>query len=86
MRDRNEVLFTFMEECGEAIQAASKLGRFGPDNFHPDDPKHVTNREKLKQEIGDVLAMIEVLQKDTDLGITNQSLMEAKQRAVAGFV
>ena len=47
------------EECAEVIQAVSKISRFGIDNFKPG--KSVTNREHLEEELGDVLAMIDIL-------------------------
>ena len=55
----NEVLDILQEECAEVIQAVSKIRRFGIDNFKPGKPK--TNREHLEDEIGDVLAMIDIL-------------------------
>ena len=47
------------EECAEVVVAVSKIGRFGMDNFKPGKPK--TNREHLEEELGDVLAMIDIL-------------------------
>jgi hypothetical protein len=41
------------------IQAVSKCERFGIDNYKPGKPK--TNREHLEEEVGDLLAMIELL-------------------------
>ena len=47
-----EALIITMEECGELIQACSKVIR----SNH--DPKYIQN---LQDEIGDVLCMIEIL-------------------------
>ena len=47
------------EECAEVIQAVSKISRFGLDNFKPGKPK--TNREHLEEELGDMMAMIDIL-------------------------
>lgn len=44
-----------MEECGELTRACSKILRHGTD-----DPKHLNN---LIEEMGDVLAMIRILEK-----------------------
>lgn len=44
-----ELLTILMEECGEVIQEASKIIRFGA------DPKN------LAKEIGDLICMIEIL-------------------------
>lgn len=54
-----EVMDILQEECAEVIVAVSKISRFGIDNFKPGKPK--TNREHLEEEIGDVLAMIDIL-------------------------
>lgn len=49
------------EECAEVIQAVSKIRRFGIDNVKPGKPK--TNREHLEEELGDLYAMIDILQE-----------------------
>jgi NTP pyrophosphatase (non-canonical NTP hydrolase) len=54
-----EVMDILQEECAEVIQAVSKINRFGLDNFKPGKPK--TNREHLEEELGDMLAMIDIM-------------------------
>ena len=54
-----EVMDILQEECAEVIQAVSKISRFGIDNFKPGTPK--TNREHLEEELGDMLAMIDIM-------------------------
>lgn len=54
-----ETLDILQEECAEVIQAVSKISRFGMDNLKPGKPK--TNREHLEEELGDMLAMIDIL-------------------------
>jgi NTP pyrophosphatase (non-canonical NTP hydrolase) len=54
-----EVMNILSEECAEVIQAISKCHRFGMDNLKPGKPK--TNREHLEEEIGDLLAMVDIL-------------------------
>ena len=54
-----EILNITSEECAEVIQAISKINRFGLDNFKPGKPK--TNQEHLEEELGDLLAMIDLL-------------------------
>ena len=54
-----EVMDILQEECAEVIQAISKISRFGLDNLKPGKPK--TNREHLEEELGDMLAMIDIL-------------------------
>jgi NTP pyrophosphatase (non-canonical NTP hydrolase) len=56
-----EVMDILQEECAEVIQAVSKISRFGLDNFKPGKP--LTNREHLEEELGDLYAMIEILQE-----------------------
>ena len=58
MNKTDEIMFILQEECAEVIQAISKCLRFGIDNYKPGKPK--TNREHLAEEIGDLIAMIEL--------------------------
>lgn len=51
---RDEMLIILMEECGEVIQAASKIMRFGDTN---------ENWRNLEKEIGDVECLINLLQQ-----------------------
>ena len=51
MDKTEEILTIAQEECGEFVQVVSKVRRFGLD----------TNREKLVQEAGDILCMIELM-------------------------
>lgn len=68
-----EVMNILSEECAEVIQAVSKCHRFGMDNFKPGKPK--TNRQHLEEELGDLLAMIALLEK---MGvISEQALKDA---------
>lgn len=62
------------EECAEVIQAISKCHRFGLDHYKPGKAR--TNREHLEEELGDLLAMIQILQ-DTDI-VDREKLQEAK--------
>jgi NTP pyrophosphatase (non-canonical NTP hydrolase) len=54
-----EVMNILSEECAEVIQAISKCHRFGMDNVKPGKPK--TNREHLEEELGDLMAMIDIM-------------------------
>lgn len=57
--NNNEVMDILQEEAAEVIQAVSKIRRFGLDNAkHNEGP---TNREHLEEELGDLLAMIDIL-------------------------
>ena len=59
------------EECAEVIQAISKCHRFGLDNVKPGKPK--TNREHLEEELGDLLAMVDIM---LDKGMIQQENLD----------
>lgn len=54
-----EIMAIMQEECAECVQAVSKVFRFGWDSCHPD--KTYNNREHLEEEVGDLLAMIDLM-------------------------
>jgi NTP pyrophosphatase (non-canonical NTP hydrolase) len=54
-----EILDITQEEAAEVIVAISKISRFGIDNYKPNKP--LTNRQHLEEEIGDLLAMVDLL-------------------------
>lgn len=64
------------EECAEVIQAISKVHRFGLDNYKPGKPK--TNREHLEEELGDLLAMIDILE---DMEVVSWDNLEIAKQA-----
>lgn len=70
-----EVMAILQEECAEVTQAVSKCFRFGLTNLKPGKPK--TNQEHLQDEIGDLLAMVDIL-KDMNI-VTEEGLNKAKQ-------
>jgi len=74
--DVKEVMDILQEECAEVIQAVSKINRFGIDNFKPGKAK--TNREHLEEELGDMIAMICILEK---MGVVNQDALELATKA-----
>lgn len=71
-----EILRITQEECAEVIQSISKIFRFGVNNNKPGLQK--TNKEHLEEELGDLLAMIELL---TDNNIVSDSNMELAKQA-----
>ena len=58
-KKENEIMDILQEECAEVIQAVSKVRRFGIDNYKPGKPK--TNKEHLEEELGDLLAMVDIM-------------------------
>jgi NTP pyrophosphatase (non-canonical NTP hydrolase) len=73
-----EVMNILSEECAEVIQAISKCNRFGLDNAKPGKP--LTNAQHLEGEIGDLLAMVDLL-KSLNI-ITDEGLDNAKRAKV----
>lgn len=73
--DLREVLTILQEECAEVIVDISKCFRFGPDQIMAG--QELTNLQRLEKELGDVEAMIELLQ-DLKVGITKQGTFESK--------
>lgn len=75
MDKTQETLDILQEECAEVIQNVSKCRRFGLDNVYLKDQG--TQRDNLAKEVGDVLAMVDIL---LDQGVfTLEELGLAKQ-------
>lgn len=75
MKDQTrEALLLLQEECSEVTQATSKCFRFGLDTLYLEE----TNRDRLEQEIGDVLAIIDILVNQNEISLDR--LSEAKKR------
>jgi NTP pyrophosphatase (non-canonical NTP hydrolase) len=55
-----EIMLILQEECAEVSQAISKCFRFGRNNHKPGKCK--TNLQHLEEELGDLLAMIALLE------------------------
>ena len=70
-----EVMDILQEECAEVIQAVSKISRFGIDNFKPGKPK--TNREHLEEELGDMLAMIDIMLEKNVISLEHLEVAKA---------
>jgi len=73
LRNKNTVMAILQEECAEVVQAVSKIYRFGLDNSW----NGVTNKQALITEIGDVLALIEILVTETDINISEDDIRNA---------
>ena len=71
-----EILLILQEECAEVTQAISKCFRFGPDQIKPG--KNRTNINMLQEELGDLLAMIDLL-INQKVGVTEEGLNKAKR-------
>ena len=73
MRKIETVMAVLQEECAEVIQAVSKINRFGFNSSW----EGVTNKEALVTEIGDVLALIQILVDETDININDDDIHKA---------
>lgn len=76
----HEIMNILSEECAEVIQAVSKCHRFGLENFKPGKP--LTNREHLEGEIGDLLAMVDLLKSKgivTDEGLNTAKIAKIEK-------
>ena len=65
-----EVLLITQEECAEVTQAISKVFRFGLNERWP-EPINPTNKERLEEEVGDLLCMIELMIENGIIDIPN---------------
>jgi NTP pyrophosphatase (non-canonical NTP hydrolase) len=72
----DEIMNILSEECAEVIQAISKCNRFGLENSKPGKP--LTNAQHLEGEIGDLLAMVDLLQS---MGVVTEDGMERAKQA-----
>ena len=62
-----EILLITQEECAEVTQAISKVFRFGIDAKH----NGKTNRDRLTEEVGDLLCMIDLMVERNIIDDTN---------------
>jgi NTP pyrophosphatase (non-canonical NTP hydrolase) len=74
--DTREIILILSEECAEVAKEVSKIMRFGPDQVKPGKDK--TNIQVLEEELGDLLAMVELL-TDKNIGVSKQGLNKAKK-------
>ena len=78
-----ERLAILAEECGEVIQAIGKILRHGFENSFSSDSMVITetNRQRLRREICDVLAVTGLLQQEGDINIVDLDKTEMLQIA-----
>lgn len=71
---QREIMLIAQEECAEVTQAISKVFRFGS----TDEYLGQTNKQRLEEEVGDLMCMLELMQKH---GIIDSSkVVEANVR------
>lgn len=74
----NEIMLICQEECAEVTQAISKVFRFGMDATH----NGATNRDRLTEEVGDLLCMIELMieRKILDANAVGQAGLKKREK------
>lgn len=76
MDGKTEALIILAEECCEVGQIVAKIHRWGLDSNNKGNHP-TTNRDELIREMGDVMAMIRIVQGE--LGISDADLARAVQ-------
>jgi NTP pyrophosphatase (non-canonical NTP hydrolase) len=77
MNDKEkEIMLIAQEECAEVVQAISKVFRFGK----TDEYNGQTNQQRLEEEIGDLMCMIELMQEYGIISATNVLNANVKKR------
>ena len=71
-----EALVITAEECAEVIQAISKIQRFGMVNVY----NSISCREQLEKELGDLYAMMNILQEQDIVSWNNIEQYAADKR------
>jgi len=74
----HEIMNIASEECAEIIQAISKCHRFGLNNYKPGKP--LTNAQHLEVELGDLLAMVDLLKSEGV--VSDEGLNKAKHAKI----
>lgn len=86
--NKTEYLLTkLMEECGEVVRIASKYQRFGRDSYNPNDNDPETNETSLINELGDLIAVMELLvENDIIYGNPDGLYIDAKKQITLQFM
>lgn len=73
------------EECNEIGKLCSKSQRFGLNSINPET--NISNDEAICEEINDALAVIELLNKEFNLGFQiNREKIDKKQKKMEKFL
>jgi NTP pyrophosphatase (non-canonical NTP hydrolase) len=75
----NMNLLLLDEECKEVGMCCSKAQRFGLMDTDPDDPNAIPKYQQLERELGDVMALVDILLHN-NIGITREGIEAAKHR------
>ena len=72
---QREILLIAQEECAEVTQAISKIFRFGIDAEYLER----TNRQRLEDEVGDLLCMIDLMKEFELIDVEQTQLAKSKK-------
>jgi NTP pyrophosphatase (non-canonical NTP hydrolase) len=76
-----ERLAMLAEECGEVVQAVTKILRHGYASYHPDRPDGRDNRQDLFKEVSDVFGVLSLMKYAGDIQYPNDlTVRVARQR------
>ena len=67
---QKEIMLIAQEECAEVVQAISKIFRFGPDDVY----NEFTNKQRLEEEIGDLMCMFQLMDEKNLIDWTRVSV------------
>lgn len=78
-----ELFALLSEECGETVQAIGKILRHGKHSWNPDVVGKRTNIEDLEKELGDILAVLDIMTRGKVIDMKNiESMRQAKLEKV----
>lgn len=73
---QREIMLIAQEECAEVTQAISKVFRFGS----TDEYLGQTNKQRLEEEVGDLMCMLEMMQQHGIIDPSNVVEANVKKR------
>ena len=82
MTDYDKYLYYCLaEECAEVIKETMKVLRFGENDYNPSDPLKTTNLDRLRAEVIDLCAVIDMAAPKDHPDIIYEAI-QAKKRKV----
>lgn len=80
MNRTQHLLSKLAEECSEVAQIAIKTALFGMDDVWP--PFNITNLKRIHAELNDIMAIIDMLNKESGLSYTRDetAILSKKER------